>query len=283
MVSRSQAQIVGYIALAAAITGIAIGVYFWGTPIVQKNTVTSSINSIENSLTQLAKTIEDSGMKGISQSYTMSYNGQLNIEPNKISLSINIPIALYTTNLHFIPINYKYLFMCDKNTTVYSGQSIYLCGNKQLIATLSGGVLTINDTFYGKSIQLPANGYYHNIIAQVYVFDIKCDGTKCRFFWKNNIGYTGVESTPACTVNAYVYPFQKGENVNYVISCRPVLDPETHKCIWIQIQPTGASSVSGSGSVTFSINYDSSKLVDYSKKSTVCKYMEYRTVDISLS
>jgi len=281
--SRSQAQIVGYVALAAAITGIVVGVYFWGTPMVQKNSVASTISNVENGLVQLAQTIQDAGLKEVSRSYTFNYNGQIEVSGGKITYTVQVPVSLYTTKLPFIPINYNYVYECSKNTTVYKGQTVYLCGNDQLIATISGNQLKIEDKFYNRTISLPANGYYSDVIAQIYVFDIKCDGSKCQFLWKGNIGYKGFKSAPAYTIDAVTTHTGKGEVITYILKYRPVLDPQTHKCVWIKIVPVGTSSVAGSGTVTFSINFDKSSVIPYSDKSTVCDYLETKTVEISLS
>ncbi|HIP89988.1 MAG TPA: hypothetical protein EYH22_00315 [Candidatus Nanopusillus sp.] len=279
--SRSQSQIIGYVALAALITGITLGVYFWGVPVMEKSRAVEAVSSVELQLSRLADFIGEAGLKGIDKSLDFLYSGRLEISSNKISYTIEIPLAIYASNYNLVPINYKFFFKCSSNNTVSPGSSVYLCGNKKLLATANNTHLIIKDLFYNKTIILP-KGNHKDIIVQVYVFDITWDGVRYTFIWKGNVGYLGFEDNPPCLVNALVSGSGDSQVITYDLSCRPLLDPQTRKCIWIKIIPQGQTGVSGEGTVTFNIKFTDSKIKDYSAKSTICDYLEEKIVAVSI-
>jgi len=275
---RLQTQIVNYVLLSSVVLGIALGVYLWAGPIIEKNQARNTINNLEIALSELAKEIENVALLETISSYSINFNGRVEVKENKIILAIETPIEYYTTIIDRIPINYVDVGGCYVNNTVSKNDDIFveLCGDSSLLVKANYTTIFINDTMNNKTLSLPI-GNYKDIIIKNYVFDIINRIDDVVFIWKSGLGYG---ESPICIIDARSYKSGNTIVIEYTLSCRPVLDLRTHKCLWIKIVPSGTVGKISTGETIFRISYNSKRIVI--PNSTVCSYLEEKLVGVSV-
>jgi len=273
---RSQEQIIGYVLLGVVILGIALAVYNYVVPMIQKSYAKNIVLSAESKLSSLADQISKTSFDfGVSTFQLDIQNSYIEVNPNSIQLKIKSPIQYYSS-LTKVPINYEEYIFCPNYTfsLSYSGR---ICNDNSYInVTINTATnsLTIIDEISGNNITLQL-GNYTNVITSRYVFDIVYDGSNIRFIPRYSTGVYGLSSP--CIVSAV----QLGSDVIYELTCRPVVSLENKICYWIKISPYGVSATQISSKAVLSISYRSYSGVSYI--STVCNTVREIYTDISIS
>ncbi|RIB35463.1 MAG: hypothetical protein BXU00_01720 [Candidatus Nanoclepta minutus] len=273
---RSQEQIVGYVLLGAVVLGVALTVYNYVVPLVQKSYVRNTLSSVESKLSDFADRISKTALDfGVSTFQLDIQNSYFEIDPDLIQLRIKIPIQYYSSIVK-VPVNYDEYTYCpnDTFTISYSGK---LCSDRSHInITISTGSFRIIDEISNKSVDLPL-GNLNNVITSDYVFDIIYNGTHLRFLPRYPTGY--YRTSPPCIINA----LQLGGEVSYEITCRPIVNMENGQCFWIRLSPYGVSATQITTKIPVVISYR--RYYDNSYNSTVCSNNLVREiyVDISIS
>jgi len=273
---RAQEQIIGYVLLGAVVLGIALGVYNYVVPMIQKSYAKSIILSAESKLSDFADKISKTSFSfGVSTFQLDIQNSYLEIDPNYVQLKIKAPIQYYSS-ITKVPINYEEYMFCPNYTfdLSYSGR---ICNDNSYInvtVNLAAKSFTIIDEISGKRITLPLTNLT-NVITSRYIFDIVYDGSTIKFIPRYP---TGVYSlSPPCIVNAV----QIGSDVIYELTCRPVVNPENKLCYWIKVFPYGVSATQISTKAIVSIAYRSYSDVSYN--STICNNVREIYTDLSIS
>jgi len=273
---RSQEQIIGYVLLGVVILGIALAVYNYVVPMMQKSYAKNVVLSVESKLSSLADQISKTSFDfGVSTFQLDVQNSYLEINPNSIQLKIKSPIQYYSSSVR-VPINYDEYIFCPNYTfsLFYSGR---ICNDNSYInVTINAATnrFTLIDEITGNNVTLQL-GNYTNVITSRYVFDVIYDGSTIRFIPRYSTGIYGISSP--CIVSAV----QIGEDVIYELVCRPVVNLENRICYWIKVSPYGLSATQISSRATLSISYRS--FSDTSYISTVCNIVREIYTDISIS
>lgn len=280
---KLQSQFISYILLGLIIVGIASGLYLWGIPVVQKNTINSQIQNIQDQFISLAQSIQNVGINGGQVSINLYIpQGSLIANPNKIEYTIQIPNSntYYNPSLKEVPINYEVYYPCSGNNSLSVGEKINLCNYPGLYAYMNSNYIIVNDSIYNSSVIIPLSNLENSpsgllLITSGYVFNVELLNKNVLFIPLYNTGIYGNPNYPACIVNAV----QQGNIIEYTLQCRPLYDQENGICYWIQIQPQGTSSLTGNGIAQ--ISYQGATISNQ-YLSTICKVVEIKTVDISL-
>jgi len=273
---RSQEEIIGYVLLGAVVLGIALGVYNYVVPMIQKSYAKNIVLSAESEMSNFAEKISKTAFDfGVSTFQLNLQNSYLEIYPNYVQLKIKVPIQYYSS-ITQVPINYDEYIFCPNYTfnLSYSGS---ICNDNSYInvtINATNDSFTIIDGISGNNITLPLTNLT-NVITSRYVFDIIYDGSTIKFIPRYPTGVYGL--SPPCIVNA----IQIGGDVTYELTCRPVVNLENGLCYWIKISPYGVSSTQVSAQTVISIAYRSYSDVSYN--STICNSVREIYTDLSIS
>ncbi len=277
---RSQANIVGYLLMAAAITGIAFGVYIWGKPMLEKSQAQNIASQAEQKLVDLAMRIEDSGIKRTSSTFFLDIPGaSVSLMPNDIQVSTKVPYTIYLLPNKEIPINVAAFLDCDAKAFSV-GENGELCKNPYMKVSVTNSGITLNDLSNNRTITLSLADH-NSVIFGDYMFDIKYMDGKIYFIPRYSLGYLGID--PACVVTAVVTNTGGGQEVTYHVKCRPIVNYKADRCEWIIVEPVGTSTYPGGSGVNIKFEYDKAEIEDVSGISTVCKSLEKIHVKASLS
>jgi len=273
---RSQEQIIGYVLLGAVVLGIALAIYNYVVPMIQKSYAKNIILSAESKLSDFADKISKTSFGfGVSTFQLDIQNSYLEINPNYVQLKIKAPIQYYSS-ITKVPVNYEEYIFCPNYTfsLSYSGR---ICNDNSYINVTidaTANKFTIIDEISGNNITLPLTNLT-NVITSRYVFDIIYDGSTIKFIPRYPTGIYGL--SPPCIVNAV----QIGNDVIYELTCRPVVNLENGLCYWIKVFPYSVSATQISTKAVVSIAYRSYSEVSYN--STVCNNVREIYTDLSIS
>lgn len=273
---KAAAELVNYVILGVIVLALAIGVYMWGYPMLQKSQVKGSMEQLSKVFTDIANLISSVGTNGGQSSMSVDLGrSSISININNIKYQTTISVSYFNPNIGKVPINYKVYYPCSTNTTLQIGSTINLCGFPGLYASANSTNIIINDTIFGGYLVLPL-GSYNNVITSTFVFDVIYNGgSTITFVPRYNTGLYGSSQFPPCIVDAY----QSSDVVFMEVSCRPLVDVNSRTCYWIKIVPEG--STSGTGKVNiYAINrgYTITKPL-----STVCDNLQIINVGVSVS
>ncbi len=272
---KYQSSLISYILLGVVIVGIAIGVYNWGVPMLQKSQMNTVISGINSQFSTLAEDIYSVGSTRSSKTTTLSLpTGTFTISSNKIVFTFSSPVTYYNPNIPVIPINYGFFISCTSNLTVNPGQTINLCGLPYIKAYHNGSYIILTD-MNNVSIQLPLTNI-NDIITSAYVFNMIVNGSTVTFIPLYNSGIEGVTYFPPCIVSA-----SQTENIiEYKVSCRPLYDIDTKVCKWYIIKPVGQTSSTG-GNFRLSLQYNTEE-ISPTQYSTVCNQIHKIYIGVSI-
>jgi len=278
---KLQSHLIGYLLLGVIIVGLAIGVYEWGIPLIQKSQIRSTVDNIQNQLATLADAISSVVQSRGSQTITLTLpRGSLDIYDNLIQYSFQTPVNYYNPFISVIPINYNIYIPCNVNNTVsvpLSGyNSVQLCGIPNLIVKVNSSNIIIQD-INNNTLILPLAST-KNVITQYFDFDIVVQNDVVSFIPRRNVGISGVPYYPRCLLSAT----QLSGIIQYQIECRPMYNPQNGQCELIIIEPVSQTSVNTNGN-TVNVNLQYKRLETINNpNSTVCKQLVYYYVQASV-
>lgn len=272
---KNQQNFIGYILLGVIVVGVAISVYMWGIPIVQKSSYRAQINAIESQISDLANSISSAAFEGTSKTYTIS-GSKMNVyssEKNRLEISVDIGTRYYLTTAE-IPINYNIFIRCDPAHTIVpiGGSEENLCGYTGLRVTTNSTHFKIYDPIIGKEKVFPL-GNYEMLITSIYTFKVSYDGSSIKFTPTALTGIYGDKNYPPCIINA----LQTENIITYKLQCRPLFSFERDECYLVEPYYNGASS---GNKIGFSIIYKESRVNQ--TYSTVCSSLRIYKVDVNI-
>ncbi|MEM1634424.1 MAG: hypothetical protein QW714_01745 [Nanopusillaceae archaeon] len=273
---RYQEQIISYVLLGAVIVGIAIAVYSYVVPMIQKSHVRNLVVYLEKNVNNLADAISSTGLRYGRTSFELEVsNAFLEIRHNLIRLKLNTPLQYYSSFVK-VPINYNEISICyNYSFPIITGVNYSICFDNSMLNLLflNNGNMIIYDNLANNSLILPV-GNNINVITSLFVFDINYNGTHVIFIPKYPVGLYGY--SPACIANAY----QTATDLYYEITCRPLVDLYNKLCYWVIISPYLRSSTTIDRKTSLTINYDS--YYDEKYNSTVCDTVRIINLQISI-
>ncbi len=278
---KLQSHLIGYLLLGAIIVGLAIGIYEWGIPLIQKSQIRSTVDNVQNQLATLADALSSVVQSRGSQTVTLTLpKGSLSIYDNLIQYSFQTPVNYYNPSISVIPINYNIYIPCNVNNTVsvpLSGyNSIQLCGIPNLIVKVNSSNIIIQD-INNNTLILPLVST-KNVITQYFNFNIIVQNNVVSFIPQHNVGLSGVPHYPKCLLSAT----QLSGIIQYQIECRPMYNPQNGQCELIIIEPVGQTSVNTNGnSVNVNLQYKRLETIN-NPNSTICKQLVYYYVQASV-
>lgn len=277
---KNQSDILGYMLLGIVVTAIAIGVYLWGAPLIQKSALRAQVNNMEGQLSSLADSIEQVGFNGGEKYITISGNQMSSgtLTGSEIFVDINYGSQYYAKLPYPIPINYNGYYPCNQSNIILIPSSGYnstdLCGYPGLYAYVNSTDFIIYDPIVGENFTF-SNQNYQYLITSIYTFKVLYNGNSITFIPLYNSGIYGYSEYPACIVDGVTV----GTTVDYTVQCRPLYDLSSEVCHWIQMQVLGSST---SNSITYNIVYKGSSL-STNVYSTVCNEVKYYYLDVYIS
>ena len=200
---KSQTTYLSYILLTGIAITLIAAAYFWGEPYLRKSKTTSEISGIEDSLNSIAKAVEE--VIKTKEERIVSLPGIAgNIYPNKIVFTYTAPVIYYNPahSIYLNVLDYKAEYYLNETGCYYNNLEIK---NKAII-------FTKNETLY-----------------------VKCENGKLKVLAE--VGRVG--SDPYCIIKETSTVVGKNEIVNFEIFCRPMYDPYSGKCFFIDLIPEG--------------------------------------------
>ncbi|MGC9079870.1 MAG: hypothetical protein ACP5G1_03985 [Nanopusillaceae archaeon] len=265
---KLQTGLISYLLIGLLVAAIAIGVYEWGIPMIQKSQLQNTINSVNTQLSSVANTISNvaNGKGSTTESLNLP-QGTITIEYDQIKYTFEVPTTYFNPSVSFVPINYNIYIPCGQNNTVYvNGGTVQLCGVPTLLVYANNTNIVIQDVNNVTKIFPLTNIKY--LITQYYVFNVNVNGNQVTFIPIYNTAIVSSSLYPPCIVNAN----QQEGLVTYTITCRPVYDPVTGQCHWIKLVPTGQNSVTTNKIVNLNIQYNRMEVIN-DPNSTVCNQL----------